>query len=260
MNAPTSPSFAQCVSSSQASSTSSTLSMAMPLRRSEWDLQNSAIQPLYTRQMAESMAPSGMRYQKRPWLGCRHAPHTPSISFSLIIACGSYAPSLTSSHRPRKSIWDGSSNRWPACMTAPSAPTCWPSMNHASYLRPVGVSIRSIRGARSLNLGSIRLAYRSGGSMMWESAEMSLYVAIAPSSVNRSGHSCTRRLSPCPPPARGHGTPVGPRCQKAPARGRVAGQAADHAHGVGAIHLDPDQPGQGGLRPRPAAGGADPNP
>src|SRR2546425_10568380 len=115
---------------------------------------------------------------------------------------------------PRKSIWDGSSNRCPACITAPRVPTCWPSMNHASYLRPVGVSFRSIRGARSLNRGSMRLAYRSGGSMMWESAEMSLYVAIAPSSVNRSGHSCTRRLSPCPPPARGHGTPVGPRCQK----------------------------------------------
>src|ERR1700730_2051892 len=51
-------------------------------------------------------------------------------------------------------------------------------MNHASYLRPVGVSIRSIRGARSLNRGSMRLVYRSGGSTMWESAEMSLYVAI----------------------------------------------------------------------------------
>src|SRR2546427_4000588 len=80
---------------------------------------------------------------------------------------------------PRKSIWDGSSKRCPACITAPRVPTCWPSMNHASYLRPVGVSTRSIRGARSLNRGSIRLVYRSGGSMMCESAEMSLSVVIA---------------------------------------------------------------------------------
>src|SRR3989442_6750589 len=80
---------------------------------------------------------------------------------------------------PRKSIWDGSAMRCPACITAPRVPTCWPSMNHASYLRLVGVSTRSIRGARSLNRGSIRLVYRSGGSMMCESAEMSLSVVIA---------------------------------------------------------------------------------
>src|SRR6266850_5043267 len=129
--------------------------------------------------MAVSIALSGMRYQKRPWLGCRHEPHTPSISFSLTIACGSYAPSLTSSHVPRKSICDGSSNRWPACITAPRVPACCPSMTHASNFRPVGVSSRSRRGARSRNLGSIRVVYRSGGSTMCESAEMSLCVSIA---------------------------------------------------------------------------------
>src|SRR5919108_1723469 len=53
-----------------------------------------------------------------------------------------------------------------------------PSMTHASNLRPVGVSKRSIRGARSLNFGSMRLLYMSGGSTMWESAEMSLYAVI----------------------------------------------------------------------------------
>src|SRR6266849_10680326 len=81
--------------------------------------------------MAERRPLSGMRYQKRPWLGCRHAPHTPSISFSLIIAWGSYPPSLTCSHVPRKSICEGSSNRWPACITAPRVPACCPSMTHA---------------------------------------------------------------------------------------------------------------------------------
>ena len=80
---------------------------------------------------------------------------------------------------PRKSIWDGSSNRCPAWITAPRVPTCCPSMNHASYGRPAGVFIRSIRGARSLNRGSMRLVYRSGGSTMWESAEMSLSMVIA---------------------------------------------------------------------------------
>ena len=54
-------------------------------------------------------------------------------------------------------MWDGSSNRWPACITAPRVPTCWPSRNQESYFRPVGVSIRSIRGARSLNRCSMRL-------------------------------------------------------------------------------------------------------
>jgi uncharacterized membrane protein YqiK len=43
-------------------------------------------------------------------------------------------------------------------------------------------------------------------------------------------------------------------------RGRGASQAADHPHGVRAVHLDPDQPGQGRLRPGSAAGGADPGP
>src|SRR5499427_3874030 len=52
-------------------------------------------------------------------------------------------------------------------------------MTQASNLRPVGVSRRSRRGARSRNRGSIRLVYRSGGSTMWESAEISLWVIIA---------------------------------------------------------------------------------
>ena len=89
MKAPTSPRLAQRSSSPHASSTSSTLSMAMPLRRSGAGWQKSVIQSLYTRQMAESSPLSGMRYQKRPWLGWRHAPQTPSISFSLTMACGS---------------------------------------------------------------------------------------------------------------------------------------------------------------------------
>src|SRR5688572_23073064 len=68
-------------------------------------------------------------------------------------------------------------------------------MNHASYLRPVGVSSRSIRGARSRNRCSMRWVYRSGGSRMWESAEISLSVAIAtpPSNVGaRSGAATVR--------------------------------------------------------------------
>src|SRR2546421_1722888 len=125
------------------------------------------------------MALSGMRYQNSPWLGCRHEPHTPSISFSFTNACGSYAPSLTSSHVPRKSICDGSSNRCPACITAPRVPACCPSITQASNLRPVGVSSRSRRGARSRSFASIRVVYRSGGSTMCESAEMSLCVIIA---------------------------------------------------------------------------------
>src|SRR5215470_5130760 len=52
-------------------------------------------------------------------------------------------------------------------------------MTQASNLRPAGVSRRSRRGARSRNRGSIRFVYRSGGSTMWESAEMSLWVIIA---------------------------------------------------------------------------------
>src|SRR5215472_2983931 len=52
-------------------------------------------------------------------------------------------------------------------------------MTQASNLRPVGVSRRSRRGARSRNRGSIRFVYRSGGSTMCESAEMSLWVIIA---------------------------------------------------------------------------------
>jgi len=39
--------------------------------------------------MAENIALSGMQYQNRPWLSYKHEPHTPSISFSLTIACGS---------------------------------------------------------------------------------------------------------------------------------------------------------------------------
>src|SRR4029434_5080542 len=61
--------------------------------------------------MAVSRPLSGMRYQKRPWLGCRHAPQTPSISFSLIIACGSPAPARTSSPLPTQAVLDGLQTR-----------------------------------------------------------------------------------------------------------------------------------------------------
>src|SRR5499427_2779545 len=60
-------------------------------------------------------------------------------------------------------------------------------MTQASNLRPVGVSRRSRRGARSRNRGSIRLVYRSGGSTMWESAEMSLWVIIATLLLGQGG-------------------------------------------------------------------------
>src|SRR4029077_14523859 len=83
-----------------------------------------------------------------------------------------------SSQTPRKSICEGSSKRCPACMTAPSVPTCMPSSIQASYSLPAGVLRRAILGARSRNLGSMRPVYMSGGSTMWESAEISLYPAI----------------------------------------------------------------------------------
>src|SRR5215471_7634673 len=63
-------------------------------------------------------------------------------------------------------------------MTAPKVPTCTPLIIQASYSRPPSVLRRSIFGARSRNLGSMRPAYMSGGSTMWESAEISLYPAI----------------------------------------------------------------------------------
>src|SRR6516165_2078155 len=53
-----------------------------------------------------------------------------------------------------------------------------PSMTQASYSLPAGVLRRSIFGARSRNLGSMRPVYMSGGSTMWESAEISLYSVI----------------------------------------------------------------------------------
>src|SRR4029077_10623381 len=68
--------------------------------------------------------------------------------------------------------------RCPACITAPKVPTCMPLIIQASYSRPDSVLRRSILGARSRNLGSIRLEYMSGGSTMWESADISLYSAI----------------------------------------------------------------------------------
>ena len=52
---------------------------------------------------------------------------------------------------------------------------------------PAGVLRRSIRGARSRNLGAIRVVYISGGSTMWESAEISLYAAIVTSSDAADG-------------------------------------------------------------------------
>src|SRR5215813_8087980 len=73
---------------------------------------------------------------------------------------------------------EGSSKRCPAWITAPRVPTCNPSINHASYGLPVGVARCSRRGARSRNFGSMRLVYISGGSTIWESAEISLYVAM----------------------------------------------------------------------------------
>src|SRR5215469_9570453 len=60
-----------------------------------------------------------------------------------------------------------------------------PLMTQASYSRPASVLRRSIRGARSRNLGSIRVEYMSGGSTMWESAEISLYPAMVTSSLDR---------------------------------------------------------------------------
>ncbi len=174
MKAPASPSSAQRSSSWHASSTSSTFSMPIPLNRSGAAWQKSAIHALYARHNAESSSLSGRRYQNRPWLGCRHAPQTPSISSSSTMAWGSYAAFLTSSHTPRKSIDAGSSNRLPAWMTEPTVPTRAPSKYQASYSRPTRVRCRSMRGARARNFGSIRLSYRSGGSTMCESAEMTL--------------------------------------------------------------------------------------
>src|SRR5213075_1136963 len=52
--------------------------------------------------MAESSGLSGMRYQKRPWLGCRHAPHTPSISFSFTIA---YDPHAMVKENEMDGVW-----------------------------------------------------------------------------------------------------------------------------------------------------------
>src|SRR2546426_1519153 len=79
MKAPTSPSVTQRSNSWQAISTSSTFNMPMPLRRLGAVWQKSAIQLLYAAQSALSSSVSGRRYQKRPWLGCKHAPQTPSI-------------------------------------------------------------------------------------------------------------------------------------------------------------------------------------
>src|SRR6516162_8527333 len=53
-----------------------------------------------------------------------------------------------------------------------------PSSIQASYSRPVGVLRRSMCGARLRNFGAKRLVYISGGSTMWESADISLYSAI----------------------------------------------------------------------------------
>src|SRR5258708_36294769 len=53
-------------------------------------------------------------------------------------------------------------------------PTCMPSSTQASNSRPVGVLRRSILGARSRSFGSKRLEYRSGGSTICESAEITL--------------------------------------------------------------------------------------
>src|SRR5499433_4292126 len=75
-------------------------------------------------------------------------------------------------------------------------------MTQASNLRPVGVSRRSRRGARSRNRGSIRLVYRSGGSTMWESAEMSLWVIIATLLLGQDGSGREPGVRRAPPRAR----------------------------------------------------------
>src|SRR5215467_8056403 len=75
-------------------------------------------------------------------------------------------------------------------------------MTQASNLRPAGVSRRSRRGARSRNRGSIRLVYRSGGSTMWESAEMSLWVIIATLLLDQDGSGREPGVRRAPPRAR----------------------------------------------------------
>src|SRR5215475_2293972 len=75
-------------------------------------------------------------------------------------------------------------------------------MTQASNLRPAGVSRRSRRGARSRNRGSIRLVYRSGGSTMWESAEMSLWVIIATLLLGQDGSGREPEVRRAPPRAR----------------------------------------------------------
>src|SRR5215831_8249495 len=75
-------------------------------------------------------------------------------------------------------------------------------MTQASNLRPVGVSRRSRRGARSRNRGSIRLVYRSGGSTMWESAEMSLWVIIATLLLGQDGSGREPGVRRAPPRGR----------------------------------------------------------
>src|SRR5499427_5530022 len=118
-------------------------------------------------------------------------------------------------------------------MTAPSVPTCMPSSIQASYSLPVGVLRRSIRGARSRNLGSMRPVYISGGSTIWESAEINLYSAMTD----------LLRLSPT-----AHGL-----LQQVDGRGR---QAASQAAACGS-HISPETLGplqsKNRRAPRPSA-------
>jgi hypothetical protein len=81
MNAPTRPNFLLLSSSRQASSTSSTFSIAMPSKPSGYGLQKSVIQSRCRHGRLRSRALSGTRYQNRPWLGCKQEPHAPSSSF-----------------------------------------------------------------------------------------------------------------------------------------------------------------------------------
>src|SRR5579862_2619856 len=146
---------------------SSTLTMATPLRRLGSSEQNSASQSLYAFIDAVMTSPTGTPYRTSPWLGYSTEPQTPSTSFSSRYRRGSLTAGRTSANAPdvRRSC-ESTSNRSPVWIPRNDM-VLYPSTYHQSPS-----SRATTRGSRSWSAPP-RPAHRSGGSMTWESDEMS---------------------------------------------------------------------------------------